>query len=240
MGLGPGVSSLPAVSGENALNILDSITKTADGVFAIGPDDRVILWNHAAEQMLGYSADEALGKFCYELLPGKDSSGNSFCFQGCSVMRTARQGQVVNNYDIEMTTKAGEKGFFNVSIISVPGSGDGQPLIVHLFRPREEAARIEEIADRVTEKVLEVLQPEGHKISGPQEEIKTKFSLTPRETEILILLAQCLGTHQIAERLCISRATVRTHIQHILEKLEVHSMLEAVALAFRYRLLPPQ
>ena len=56
---------------------------------------------------------------------------------------------------------------------------------------------------------------------------------TPREGEMLELLAAGLDGPGIAERLFVSPATVRNHIQHILAKLEVHSRVEAVALALR-------
>ena len=55
--------------------------------------------------------------------------------------------------------------------------------------------------------------------------------LTTREQEILGLLAEALATPRIAERLNLSISTVRTHVQTILGKLEVHSRLEAVAFA---------
>ena len=54
--------------------------------------------------------------------------------------------------------------------------------------------------------------------------------LTPREDEILRLLARGTDTGGIAAELMISRTTVRNHIQHILHKLGVHSRLEAVSL----------
>jgi two-component system, NarL family, nitrate/nitrite response regulator NarL len=57
--------------------------------------------------------------------------------------------------------------------------------------------------------------------------------LTRRELDILRLLA----AGAMAERLHVSPATVRNHVQHILEKLGVHSRLEAAAFATRYRLL---
>lgn len=55
--------------------------------------------------------------------------------------------------------------------------------------------------------------------------------LTGREREILGLLADALPTPRIAEHLNLSISTVRTHVQTILGKLEVHSRLEAVAFA---------
>jgi DNA-binding NarL/FixJ family response regulator len=57
--------------------------------------------------------------------------------------------------------------------------------------------------------------------------------LTPRESDVLRLLAQGLTQAEIADRLAISSKTVSTHIEHVLRKLGVHSRAQAVALAFR-------
>lgn len=57
--------------------------------------------------------------------------------------------------------------------------------------------------------------------------------LTPREQEVLMLLAEGLQQAAIASRLVISPKTVSTHIEHILAKLGAHSRAEAVAIAFR-------
>jgi DNA-binding NarL/FixJ family response regulator len=57
--------------------------------------------------------------------------------------------------------------------------------------------------------------------------------LTPRERDVLGLLAEGLGTDAIARRLYISPKTVGTHVQRILAKLDMHSRAEAVAFAYR-------
>ncbi len=64
--------------------------------------------------------------------------------------------------------------------------------------------------------------------------------LTPRELEVLGLLADGLDQGEIAERLVISPKTVATHIQHILVKLGVHSRAQAVAAAHRHGLSEPE
>jgi DNA-binding NarL/FixJ family response regulator len=61
--------------------------------------------------------------------------------------------------------------------------------------------------------------------------------LTPREREILRLIADGLGNEQIGMRLFISPQTVRTHVGKAMEKLEVHSRTEAVAVALRQKLI---
>ena len=63
--------------------------------------------------------------------------------------------------------------------------------------------------------------------------------LSPREREILGLLADGRTQGQIAADLVISSKTVATHIQHILSKLGVHTRAQAVALAFRRGLVEP-
>ena len=61
--------------------------------------------------------------------------------------------------------------------------------------------------------------------------------LTSRETEVLRLLADGLSNQAIADQLGIRLATVRNHVQSVIEKLEAHSKLEAVATALRLGLI---
>ena len=62
-------------------------------------------------------------------------------------------------------------------------------------------------------------------------------SLTAREREILALLTEGMSGEHIAEALGISQNTVRTHVQSILTKLQVHSRLEAAAFAVQHGLV---
>lgn len=61
--------------------------------------------------------------------------------------------------------------------------------------------------------------------------------LTPREREVLRAIAAGLSTTAMAERMGVSRATIRNHAQNIFGKLGAHTRLEAVMLATRRRLL---
>lgn len=57
--------------------------------------------------------------------------------------------------------------------------------------------------------------------------------LTPREREVLALLAEGVNSKTICARLGVSSNTVRTHVQNILTKLQVHSRLEAATFGVR-------
>ncbi len=61
--------------------------------------------------------------------------------------------------------------------------------------------------------------------------------LTQRELEVLQLVAQGLGNREIARRLFISENTVKNHIRNILEKLQLHSRMEAVVYAVREKMI---
>ncbi len=63
------------------------------------------------------------------------------------------------------------------------------------------------------------------------------FDLTPREREVLALMVEGLSNPQIAQRLTVSRSTVKFHVSNILSKLGVKSRTEAVALAVQHRLV---
>jgi two-component system nitrate/nitrite response regulator NarL len=84
------------------------------------------------------------------------------------------------------------------------------------------------VGDGLREGMLEAIQSRN---TGPQ------TTLSPRETEILGLVAEGMGTAEIGKELHLSAATVKTHLQHAYEKLGVSDRAAAVAEALRRGLL---
>src|SRR5919204_362318 len=80
---------------------------------------------------------------------------------------------------------------------------------------------------------LSLLRPHLARLRSPSEGRPRVPSLTERELEVLALVAQGLTNRQISSRLFISSATVRTHLEHIYDKLGVHNRAGAVSAAFR-------
>jgi DNA-binding CsgD family transcriptional regulator len=80
---------------------------------------------------------------------------------------------------------------------------------------------------------LSLLRPHLARLRAGWERRPYLPSLTERELDVLALVAQGLTNRQISNRLFISPATVRTHLEHIYDKLGVRSRAGAVSAAFR-------
>jgi PAS domain S-box-containing protein len=203
------------------------LSQTADGVCAVSSDGKIALWNRSAEKILGHSAREVVGRPCCEVFVGRDPSGNRLCYKGCHVLTLVSRGEPVQHFDMATRTKAGKPVWLNISILILPGARPDTSTTVHLFRDVTASREIEAL---VRERLAETRPPPSQESEPPPE-------LTRRELEILRLVATGANTRAMAERLHVSPATVRNHIQHILAKLGVHSRLEAAAYATRHRLL---
>jgi DNA-binding NarL/FixJ family response regulator len=83
---------------------------------------------------------------------------------------------------------------------------------------------------------LELASPEAGPRDG-EEGLEEVLGLTPREAEVLVLLARGYTNREIADTLVISVRTAGVHVSHILRKLGAPNRLEAAAIA--HRLSPP-
>jgi DNA-binding NarL/FixJ family response regulator len=77
----------------------------------------------------------------------------------------------------------------------------------------------------------------GDFAGGKPAEVEKLLDISPRERQILELLAEGMRVRQIAEQLKLSPATVHTHVRNAIAKLEVDTRTEAVALAVRFSYL---
>lgn len=211
---GPGL----AVSRRDVLDVRLDL-ETADGAFVVDRQGRIQTWNQAAEEITGRKAGEVVGKACCDVFRGRDRSGNLMCYPGCQIQTMAGRGEPAASYDLKTLHASGRELWLNVSTILVRDEAGGFKAAAHLFRDVTARRELEAHLQRTL----------NQKVGTPATPLP---ALTVREQEILRLMASGLPTHTIAQRLSISRATVRNHTQSILNKLDVHTKLAAVALAY--------
>ncbi len=210
---------------------LEIVAGTADAVVGTDEEGRVVIWNKAAERLLGYGAAEVLGKPCHDVLCGMDPFGNRFCDENCTVKSMVRRHDAVRHFEMSLRTSGERQVSVSVSIVVVPGPRPSQHTILHLLQPVAVVAGSEQLVERIGTRSR---RPGG---AESAEGAEPAVPLTVREIAVLRLLADGVGTQEIASSLFISVTTVRNHIQNILRKLDVHSKLEAVSLALRRRLI---
>ena len=182
--------------------------RSGDALMALGPDLRVDTWNEELESLTGIPAAEAIGRPCWEVLRGLDERGAAICHPGCTAARLTREGRPIPSRRIQIRTADGRK-LVSMSTIAAVSTEHGA-VGVHLFRPASD------------------MKP------GPP----PHSSLTPRQQEVIELIAEGMPAKVIAARLGVAEATVRNHIRAILLELGCHSQLEAIAEARRRRFLP--
>jgi PAS domain S-box-containing protein len=166
----------------------------------------------AAAQILGYRANETVGRQCCEILAGQDTAGARICSPGCPAMTRARDGKTAESFDVRARTKAGRPVWLNLSTLTARSAG--RTFVAHLFRD----------VTATREQRTQITSEPG---TMPEEPLA---ALTHRERQVVRLLAAGASTREMAARLRVSRTTIRNHVQHLLDKLGVHSRLEAVVL----------
>lgn len=215
--------------------LFEALKNAGDGAFVIDEELHILFWNRAAETILGFDSSDVAGLHCYRLLHGYDQGKHLICRAKCQVAKLASQFKPVPNYDVLVTTKHGDTRWLDMSVFTYRmDATNGKKVIVHLFHDHHH----EEVDERILSRLVDVVRQ--YRDISHKSEIETGSlpeALTPREEEILSLLANGYGTRDIATLLSLSLNTVRNHIQHILQKFRVHTRLEAVAIAMKHNLI---
>jgi PAS domain S-box-containing protein len=182
--------------------------RTASAMFACDRSQRIVAWNDAAERLLGVPRTEAVGKFCWEVLRATDPRGSLACGTRCVRARLGAHGWPVEPQELDVASDGGRS---RVAVDTLTLQGEGARTVVHVL----------------------------HAAAGGSDGALHRRAphLTPRQLDVLRLLAEGTPAKGIARQLWVSEATVRNHIRAVLRELESHSQLEALSKARRLGLV---
>lgn len=204
----------------------------SDGVFVVRESGEICFWNRAAQELFGYPGEEASGKTCSELLHGVGALGTQVCDDRCMELRCTLKPKAMPNFDLNVTTREGDRKWVNISTISYLNRRTQKTLIVHLARDISEHKKREE--------AFRKLVAVSHEVASLEASMNGAAPITPlssQELEILRMFAAGNDAPRIAKALGISPQTLRNHLHHINKKLRTHNRLEAVTHALQRRLI---
>jgi PAS domain S-box-containing protein len=208
-----------------------------DAGFVVDAEGRIVHWSQSAEQLLGFSKDDVLGRHCFEILAGESDYGCQVCGENCGILKHAGEHDPVACFDLHARTASGDRKWVSVSILKLKIRQRQSLLVLHLLRDVHRQKKIQSATKKILVQIAELSGKDIEELLATPDCHPAAVELTGRETEILRLLARGRGTADIAGQLYISPTTVRNHIQHILEKLNCHTRLEAILCASRQHLI---
>ncbi|MBI4479315.1 MAG: PAS and helix-turn-helix domain-containing protein [Acidobacteria bacterium] len=195
---------------------LEPFTHTDNGVMGVDAQQRIILWNRIAEALLGYPANEVLGRRCYEVFMATDDCGQLACCESCAQITQARKLHWTTHQTLAARRKTGERIRLHILSFCLLSPSHKLSALIHVFWDAAESRQLLEAAAK---------PPPSPPANSPV------MFLSRQERNVLGCLAAGLDTKSIASMLFISPTTARNHIQSILRKLGVHNRVQAVALA---------
>lgn len=208
---------------------------TADPAFAIDANGLIAAWNSAAVDLFDIDRKEAIGRFCSEVVQGRDECGRN-CSKDCTIQHQARMHQPLQSYEIQINAN-GKLQWFNISVMMVEAADSAPRYTIHIAHPADLKKRFELLIRDFVIKETNLPSVNVGEILSAKSTPTNHTELSKRETEILSLLSKGETTAGMAEKLFISRTTVNNHIQHIFQKLGAHNRLEAVRRAEKAMLI---
>lgn len=217
------------------MDALHIVNRSSGPAIATDADNRILGLNRPATELLGYGLQEARGKNLHELMHARDAFGNRLSIQHYAFFEMVSRSEPVRDFDIEVRAASGQPLRVAVSVVVVLEADDGEYDLVYQLRPIFRRRKADEAIERL-------LASRGTPAEDPPQlrgngSPAKAAGLTTRQIEILRFMARGAQAQEVASNLGISVNTVRTHIQRILRRLGVHSQLEAVAVAFRDRMI---
>jgi PAS domain S-box-containing protein len=226
---------------QHAATVLSCV---ADGVYTLDTDCRITSWNHGAETITGWRAEEAVGKLCSEVLAHQNPDGTPRCQTDqcpCRIVRAT--GMPMAPIDVQELHRDGTRGASSLSaapLIDETGTARGAVLVLrNMARERDLAERIQH-ANQAKSSFLANM---SHEIRTPLTAILGFSQLLLREEGLLphqrdhVATINRSGEHLLAlinnilemSRIEAGRVTVRP------SSFDLHALVRDVASMFQVR-----
>lgn len=218
----------------------ESLNAAGCGACAVDMRQTIVFWNTSAERILGYPAEQVIGRPCFHVLGLRrvcEGASNPVCMRGCPAIRQARTRRVPPVVRVHARCASGRRKRITLTPMVVSALNPDQAALLYLFHEVDaepEDGSVTGPAPTATS-IGRLADPPIGLAPGPSNE--PAGPLTRRQVEVLRLLALGLGAKEIASQLHLSYHTVRNHISGARRNLRAKNILSAVQTAQRRGLL---
>jgi PAS domain S-box-containing protein len=220
---------------QESLFTIDVLTLSVPA-FGVDMDHTIVAWNAGAFDLFGFSAAEVLGARCYDIIPACVRHDRD-CASCCHAVSNARHGRQAQNAQMLMTTRQTTPRWIELSTV-IGRSLEGKKRVIHFARDVTERHRVGEVvAQGLSKSAISSSRHVTSERAARANSLPPVQRLTPREREVLDLLACGLDTRTISATLSISPLTARNHVTRVMEKLGATTRLQAVVAASQLHLL---
>ena len=94
--------------------------ETADAALAVDRQQKIVFWNTGAETLLGFRADEVLGRYCHEVLEGRGEGGEVVCQPRCPNILGILRHEPPRSRDLVVRTKTRRDIRVSVITLGIP------------------------------------------------------------------------------------------------------------------------
>ena len=221
-------------------NVPTLVENASRAAVAVDSDNMIVDWNASAVELFGFPANEVVGRNLQQVIQARDVHGNRLSSDHSALHEMVRIGDTPKSFEISIITATGKMVRVAVSVVVVLGAERGEYHLVYLMTKMHRRRRADEAIDRLLAQtnIPGVTTPGPSGVTGAsQRGTSDPPRLTRRQLEVLLLMAEGKRSREIADELCISVHTVRTHIQGILRSLGAANRLEAVSRALHERII---
>jgi len=209
--------------------LIASIVDTGDAAFVVSLDCQFLAWGSRAQQLLGFTSTEVLGRYCYDILPARKANGQCVCSVNCPMVTAARFGCSAAPSEVRICAKDNRQIWVRVSPIVLRARYGSIRAILVLMTDISRYKLSEQVVNWLVSRLDDGGKQSSVAISDAAAMLRSLFpGLTPRESEVLWAAVVGDDYHHVASSLGMQPATARNHLQRVLGKLGVHSQRQAV------------
>ncbi|MSQ32651.1 MAG: PAS domain S-box protein [Dehalococcoidia bacterium] len=128
-------------------DLLEVLSECSDAMYAIDAEQKLVVWNKRDEEILSWTAEELLGRHCFDALSGH--SDTQTCSAGCSVVLLASKRMVAPSHNILTKDKNGHQKWLSISNVLIPSDSRKLGAVVHIFRDSTEAIEASDTLHRL-------------------------------------------------------------------------------------------